>query len=100
VNEEKERKKKMAQHTQLAPLVIGRGRAPAGQQQASQTEAGGGSEQEEMEDQLAPDALAVWSDACRAAGLPASSVRPPPHLFFYLFFYLFDLMALICFYLV
>lgn len=63
----------MAQHTQLAPLVIGRGRVPAGQQ-ASQTEAGGG-EQEEMEDQLAPDALAVWSDACRAAGLPASSAR-------------------------
>jgi hypothetical protein len=80
----------MAQHTQLAPLVIGRGRVPAGQQ-ASQTEAGGG-EQEEMEDQLAPDALAVWSDACRAAGLPASSVRPPPH--YYLFFlYLFDLIV-------
>ena len=77
MNEEKKRKK-MAQHTQLAPLVIGRGRAPASQQQASQTEAGRGSEQEEMEDQLAPDALAVWSDACRAAGLPASSVRPPP----------------------
>ena len=96
MNEEKEKKKKkMAQHTQLAPLVIGRGRAPAGQQQASQTEAGVGSEQEEMEDQLAPDALAVWSDACRAAGLPASSVRPPP--FILLFILLFDLIALICF---
>jgi hypothetical protein len=71
----------------MEKLVIGRGRG--GQEDGSNPGTGGGgggtvNEHKEESSQLAPDALAVWSDACRVSGRP-TSVRTSPH---YLFIYL------------